>query len=157
EASESKSPALRSRAVGVLGHFEEARIDRVILKALDDDAREVRLWGVYAAGRKLRPKLAAEFISRLKTDDREFRDALVIVLFYMAKEAVEPLVAGLDDSDPHVRAGCIMALQNTLPETAPRIAPKITRALSDDDPAVRSQALSQVAFAPHCFDREVLA
>lgn len=153
-ASEQGELKPRCWAIGVLGRLSDERGDAALLTALDAPERDLRLWAAYAVSETPHPKLAPQFVSRIKTDDREIRQKLETALRITAKFNVPALLSGLKDDDARVRAACVFALTHLLPEQASRVVPALTAVLNDEDTNVRRNVFYLMQVNGRLFDAD---
>jgi HEAT repeat protein len=154
---EQGSLKARSSAVGVLGLFQEDRVEAVLLRALDDPDAQVRAWAAYAVLETPHPKLAPELVRRLKTVDNSTLSTLEGALRLSASKIVPDLLRGLQDESPRARAACVRVLFHVLPDHATLVVPALSPLLQDPDPQVRRSLFQVLCIRAYLFDPALLS
>jgi HEAT repeat protein len=98
----------------------------------DADVRSRASVTLIAIGTAAKPATAA-LIDGLRWPDPEVRQFVASALAAIGPEAVEPLIAALEDRDPRVRGGAVQAL-GLLGESARAAAPALVEVLFEDRP-----------------------
>jgi len=145
-ASKDSDPAIRQKAVSLMGKFSEERFGDQMVLSLADETPAVRLAAINAVVR-LRPEKGIEpLISSLEDSDVWIRTAAAQALGeYRQASAIEPLLRHLENDLPPVRIAVIEALGNLAQGNVRNV---LFRCAVDPDVEIRRVAILALARIP---------
>jgi HEAT repeat protein len=143
---ESPSRLVRFYVVNSLAEAPpDARALPVLINSLDDEASEVRMWGIFGLERLNHPESFTAVLAALGDEDAYVRKEAAYTLGTLGKkEAIPFLIASLKDPTTMVRGDAATALGFI---GDPAAAPHLKPLLSDANPGVRiksSEALARL-------------
>jgi HEAT repeat protein len=157
-----RDPALRAAALTAFGAIGDSAHIEAVLDRFNDPVAEVRIAAVEAAARMPDPRVTAWLADLVKRDHQTaVRKIALTALTRMAPDdAVNHIVAALDDAAPEVRRAAVDALGALPAESA---VGALLHAAMHSDPAVRAAAAKLLgrdarAMLPHlggALDRSV--
>ncbi len=145
-ASKDSDPAIRQKAVSLMGRFGEEQFADQLVLSLTDESPAVRLAAINVVVR-LRPEKGIEpLISALEDSDVWIRTAAAQALGeYRQTRAVEPLLRHLESDLPPVRIAVIEALGNLAHGSVRSV---LFRCATDSDVEIRRAAVLALARIP---------
>lgn len=145
-ASKEGDPAIRQKAISLMGRFGEERFADQLVLSLADESIPVRLAAIQSIV-KLRPEKGLDpLISSLEDNDIWIRTAAAQALGeYRHPSAIDPLVKHLATDATPVKIAVIEALGKSESEGVKSI---LLRAVADDDIEIRRAAMMALARIP---------
>jgi HEAT repeat protein len=138
-ASKDADPAIRQKAVSLMGKFGEAQFGEQLVLSLTDESPSVRLAAIHAIVHLRPQKGLAPLISSLEDDDVWIRTAAAQALGeYANSEGVDSLLRHLENDLPPVRIAAIEALGKS---GQGRVREVLFRCVGDADVEVRRAAV----------------
>ena len=134
---------MRWKAVEALAALGDERDTPLLLGALNDPNRNVRLEAIYAVKHRLAPDMRDALIKACGDVDASVRRKAFQALAELGDERDTPLLLrALKDSDSSVRLEAIYSLESrSRLATAGWISAPLVEAMRDDDPTIRQAAV----------------
>lgn len=142
-AAQTAAPSMRPHAMEALGLFNDARVQAVLIEALNSPNASLSMAAIHALGRQGNAANFDLVAPKLKHDDSRVRLTAVESLAQIDRErAVEPLINLLQDPVWDVRRASAETLGRT---QHPASVEPLIRALADPDADVREAAAIALA------------
>jgi len=135
---------VRLQAIHALGNIADAQATNPLIEILENDDPELRVAAAEALGKISDLRAVSALVKKLANAHPAVRDAASAALASIGQPAVEPLLAGLEESRKYSERSVRWAYVEALYIDDPRALQTMIALLKDDDPIVRLKAVRAV-------------